>query len=175
MAKLPRNISALVEARKELGRSPSWDELSDGRYAFFTTPLTFAEDMTETGLQVRVKVSRRFIDRDAAIQLEYRPAGRRSIEPLWRIEWRPIGVHQNGDCPPDLAMARLTGTHQHRFDDNYLEGENRMRSNNLPAARPIEAEIGSLSKFIEFSGDLFNIVDVERIFLPEFPGDLFGI
>jgi hypothetical protein len=114
MAILPRDICSLMESEKALVTVPDWNEKSDPRYIEFVHPLSVGE-VTIGGFILRVKVSKQFPDRDACAQIEYAPMGRRSAIPLWRIEWRPFGFHQNGAHPPEFADHRFAGTHDHVF------------------------------------------------------------
>lgn len=172
MSLLPTDIVELVEAEKSLGARPKWDNQSDPRYAVFTHPLTFG-GITIGGFQLRMKVSKRWVDRDAMMQLEFAPAGKRTEEKLWRLDWKPLHTHDNKGNPKELAFATLIDSHQHSFADNFLENERRMRAGNLPAARPFPNNPNALSDFVAFGGKLFRIKDIERIELPQFSPDMF--
>ena len=168
---LPQDIAELMAADKTLGSTPRWDVKSDSRYASLLHPLSVA-GMTVGGFDLRVKISKQFIARDATAQLEFSPSGRRSATPLWRIEWKPFTQHPNGKYPPDFAFQTLTGSHEHTFDDNFVTDEVRMRSPNLPAARPTSMDPNTLSDFLAFCGGRFRIVDISRVRIPALGGDL---
>jgi hypothetical protein len=171
MASLPSDIVALIASEKSLGARPSWDD-ADSRYLSFIAPLTVG-NVTTGGFELRVLVSKQWADRDALLQLEYAPAGRRDATELWRVDWRRFHTHVNKGRPPDLPFATLTDSHHHPFADNYLPNENRMFSGSLPAARPLENSPGTLSELLAFCGKLFKINDIGLVKLPDITGDLF--
>ena len=172
MAGLPKNIGDVIQSDKLLGASPIWDESTDHHYLVFTQPLTILP-IGVGGYQLRVKVARHWVDRDAVMQLEYAAAGKRSALPLWRLDWKPFHSHQNSGQPPDDPLGFFGGSHQHPFDDNYLELEDRMRFGNLPAARPFLSDPNTLSDFLAYGGELFRIKDISRINLPVSGPDIF--
>jgi hypothetical protein len=173
MSDLPSNINDLIAAEKKLPpAAPIWDVKSDDRYYVFTVPLIVV-DQAITGLQLRAKSSKRHVDRDALCQLEFAPTVRASI-PLWRLQWRPFERHVNKAWgPPGLENKTILGTHEHRFEDNWVAPENRMRISNLPAARPLAPDFATLSDFLAFSGQRFKINDIDRIEPPLISQDLF--
>lgn len=170
MIRVPIEIVGLVSVEKTLGATPNWDDKSDPKYIVFEYPLAVAGVVTG-GFQLRMKVSKTWIDKDACAQLEFCPAGKRTELVLWRVEWRPIGCHTNGAMPADHKFASISGTHQHTFDDNYLPGEGRMKSGNLPAARPINNDLNTLSEFLAYVGKLFRIRDIELVEIPSISPD----
>ena len=93
MAVLPRNIVDLMGAEKRLNFRPQWDSDSDPRNFVLTAPLTVDEE-TVGGFELRARVSKQFVDRDAMLQLEFAATARSRVE-LYRCEWRPFGVHTN--------------------------------------------------------------------------------
>lgn len=170
MVKLPAEIVGLIDAEKSLGAKPNWDDKSDPKYIVFAYPLTI-DGMVTGGFQLRFKISKTWVDRDAVAQLEYRPAGKRSALPLWRIEWRPISPHTNAGMPDDLKFTTIEGTHHHPFLENYLPADQRMREGNLPAARPIDNDLNTLSDFLACVGKIFRIRDVELVEIPTISAD----
>ena len=170
MLNVPAEILDLVDAEKILGAKPNWDENSDPKYVVFDFPLT-VEGVVTGGFQLRVKVSKTWIDRDAMAQLEFRPTGKRSSIQLWRIDWKPLSSHTNGAMPHEFRFATLEGTHHHPFADNYLSTETRMKEGNLPAARPIDNDLNTLSDFLACVGKIFRIKDVELVEIPAISPD----
>lgn len=170
--RLPQNIETLVNSEKRLDLRPEWDAANDPRYFVFTVPLVIGEAIIG-GFQLRAKVSKEFVDRDALMQLEFSVARRHQA--LWRIQWRPLETHTNkGWGPKGYEYMRFDGTsHQHMFIDNWIPSEHRTRAKNLPGARPIEPDPGTLSEFIAFSGKCFRIKDVDLINLPPSTADMF--
>lgn len=172
MVDLPLDVIALVASEKTLGDRPIWDERTDPKYFVFTHALTVGTVATG-GFQLRTKVSKRWVDRDALMQLEYAPAGRRSTTALWRLDWKPFHSHGNKGLPPDVAYESYDGSHQHPFSDNFLAEARRMRGSNLPAGRSLPWEPSTLSDFLRLGGELFNINDISRVILPITEPDIF--
>jgi hypothetical protein len=75
--------------------------------------------------------------------------------------------------PPGFELAKIRGTHEHRFDHNYLGAESRMRGSNLPAAVPVTPDFNALSDFIAFCGGSLRILDMNRVRPPAAAPDLF--
>jgi hypothetical protein len=171
MAQLPKDIEALVNAEKVLGGTPNWDSESDPKYVVFSYPLT-VNGVAIGGFQIRIKISKRWPDRDCMAQLEHAPT-RRSATPLWRADWRPLAPHTNAGSSKDYPFAIIEGSHHHPFEENYIRNEQRMRTGNLPNARPFPSDLNTLSDFLAFAGKLFRIKDVHLIELPPVSADMF--
>jgi len=172
MTQLPADIVELIEGDKLLGEAPLWNEKADPEYEFFTAALTVGAVATG-GFQLRVKVSKKFVHRDAIMQLEYAPAGRRSAMQLWRLDWKRFHTHDNDGLPPEHAFESYPGSHQHPFFDNFIPAELRMRGSNLRAGRPFPKEPNTLSDFLALGGELFKIKDIRLVSLPVIGPDIF--
>lgn len=160
---------------KQIAVRPKWDDQSDRRFFVFTVPLILPTT-GETGFELRGKVSKQHIDRDALFQLEYARGGRDRTE-LSRCQWRPFEVHQNKNWGPtgyELATFRRE-SHWHTFSDNYLPEEGRMRAGSLPAAVPVHPDPSTLSDFIAFSGECFRIKNIALIDVPSMSPDMFWV
>jgi hypothetical protein len=110
------------------------------------------------------------------MQIQYQPT-RGPCTPLARAEWRPTSVHTNKAVgPPELQMLRISETHIHEFDLNWLPDKDRMREGNLPVARPIRPDLQSFEDFLVFVGKAFRISEIQKVERPSWqePG-LFGI
>lgn len=120
MPPLPPDIADIVEAEKTLGITPEWDGKSNPRFLQILAPLT-KDLLTIGGFELRLKISKQFVARDALAQLEFCFSGRRSAVPLWRIDWRPFHFHGNDGVPPDCPYETFDAeSHEHGFSDNYL-------------------------------------------------------
>lgn len=174
MSRLPNNITDLVAAEKAFPSRPIWDTKSDPRYALFTIPLiVVGSDIS--GFQLRAKASKEHIDRDALCQLEFGHS-KRDVTPLWRCQWLPLEVHRNKMWgPPGFEGRSIRGSHEHRFDHNWISSKHRMRAGNLPGAVPIEAELTTLSSFLVFCGEQFSVSNMDLVELPQISSDLFWI
>ena len=125
MAMVPANIVDLMEAEKRLS-SPVGRHFRPSKLRA-DAPLTIAEE-TVGGFELRARVSKQFIDRDAMMQLEFATSGRSRLE-LYRCEWRPFGFHTNKAWgPPGFELARFhQQSHSHQFDDNWVDAEQNAR------------------------------------------------
>jgi len=169
---LPFNIEPLVSAKKRLNARPVWDGNSDRHYFTFLVPLII-EEGAETGFELRSKVSKIHIDRDALMQLEY--GHKRSKNELIRCQWRPFETHVNKAWgPPGHELESFDRrSHAHTFEHNYLISERRMRGRSLPAAIPIEPDPTSLSDFFAFCGEFLKISNIGLIEPPSQSPDMF--
>jgi hypothetical protein len=172
MSVLPPNIDELIDAEKSFSVRPRWDDQSDPRYFTFLAPLSTGEE-TIGGFEVRAKVSKEFVNRDAFMQLEFATTGR-SREELWRCQWRPFETHTNKAWgPPGFVLARFVNeSHHHPFWENWIAAERRMRGGSLPAALPLMPDPATLSGFLDFCGNCFRIKNMNLVELPGGP-DLF--
>jgi hypothetical protein len=171
--RLPDDISGFISSAKRFNSRPKWDYTSDARYAVFTLPL-LADGFT-SGLELRAKVSRQLVDRDALFQLEFANSTRERV-PLWRCQWRPLETHTNKAWGPpgfELAIFREL-SHHHSFEDNYLPSTKKMRSG-LPAARPVIPDPIVLSEFIAYCGECFKIENMQWVEVPQLIPDLFWV
>lgn len=173
MAALPQNIADLVFGPKRLPVRPKWNPDSNPRFFEFVSPLV-SDGVAVGGFELRARVSKEHVGRDAMMQLEYAPAAQKRIE-LWRCCWKPFHNHTNRAWgPPGFALARLDkASHHHAFADNWVQGEARMRGGSLPAARLINPDPSTLSDFIAFCGDCFKINNISLIEVPSRNADLF--
>jgi hypothetical protein len=171
MGQLPTEIESLINAEKILGGTPNWDYDSDSKYVVFSYPLEI-EGITTGGFQLRLKVSKRWPDRDCIAQLEYAPT-RRTAFPLWRVDWRPLSPHTNTGTSKEYPFVKFTDSHHHPFDENFFALELRMRAGNLPNARPLLNDLNTLSDFLACVGELFRIKDINRVEIPSVSADMF--
>lgn len=174
MSILPPNIQELVFAEKAFATRPRWDDQSDPRYFVFLAPLSIGE-VTIGGFEVRAKISKRFVDRDALLQLEFALSGRKREE-LWRCQWKPFETHQNKAWgPPGFELAQFASrSHHHPFSENWVADEQKMRRGSLPAALPINPEPATLSEFLDFCGMCFRIKNMNFVEAPQSP-DMFWV
>lgn len=175
MAGLPINIAALIDSEKTIDIDHGWDSKPNDKYLTILAPLAVSE-VTIGGFDLRLKISKTFVARDAFGQLEYALHGRRTAVGLWRLEWRPFSIHDNGAFPPEFAWASFAQvSHEHRFEDNYIPNEHRMRAGNLPAVRGLTPDPGTLSDFLALCGERFRIKDIARLRVPSVTPDLFWV
>lgn len=174
MSSFLSSLQELAYAEKSLNSAPVWDDKINNQYFQFCAPLSVDGTFPE-GLQLRATALKVHFDRGVLFQLEIDPPGYKARQ-IARVEWRPIKGHRNRPIgPPELHFMEISGTHYHPFDLNFLEDENRMRSGNLPVARPIEPDFQSFKELIDFVGLEFRINNMELVQPPEWEADLFAI
>jgi hypothetical protein len=168
------DLPGLYAAQKVLSGKPKWEQ-SDSVWFCFTGSLEI-DGVTIPGLELRGGACQSLPDRAARFQLQYQPP-RGPCTHLTRAEWRPMSVHTNKAVgPPELQMMRISETHIHEFEHNWLAEEGRMRVGSLPVARPVRPDLQSFEDFLVFVGKEFRISEIEKVERPSWrePG-LFGI
>lgn len=151
------------KATKSIPVSHDWEE-AERDYLKWVGPLDL-DGVTVEGLQVRVTAHTQHPDEAVAVQLEYHPAAGRP-EQLARVEWRPLRPHNNNNKGPDEWRLRaFRQTHIHRFEDNWLIAEQRMRTGNLPIAIPFQ-DLDSYEEFLDKCGKELNIENMSIVPLP---------
>ncbi|WP_256807137.1 hypothetical protein [Bradyrhizobium sp. Bra64] len=168
------DFPGMMAAEKTLSGRPKWEQ-SDSVWFCLTGSLEI-DGVTIPGLELRGGACQNLPDRAVRFQVQYQPA-RGPCSHLSRAEWRPMGVHTNKAIgPPELQMLRISETHIHEFEHNWLPDEGRMRVGNLPVARPIRPDLQSFEEFLVFIGEAFRISGMQKVERPGWqePG-LFGI
>jgi hypothetical protein len=152
----------LVFGWKEIASSVEWSspaDPEDGHVAFLV-PLEI-DGVTIAEFALRGGAYEQHADKAVMFQLEIGSLGVRTRTPLVRLDWRPLNpIHKN----PDKVL--ISGSHVHRFEANWLESEQRMRTGNLPVAEKI-AEIHTFTELLDFAKILFRINNIEQIPVPE--------
>jgi hypothetical protein len=157
------DLKYLVEVRKSLVVLPKW-QVRDSKFFTLVSALD-VDGVTVEGLGIRAAALQTMPDRGVMFQLEHAPPHGPSVQ-LVRIEWNPLRPHTNPNVGPvNLRLQRIDGSHIHGFTDNWIEGENRMRSGNLPIAFLIEKNPESFQQLLKVIGEVLNIdgiVDIEQ-------------
>jgi hypothetical protein len=164
---MPGPYHPLVEQWKSISGTVEWSSPlapEDGAITFLV-PLEI-DGVTIAGFALRGKAYGHLPDEAVSLQIEIGHDGLRRRTPLVRIDWRPRSpFHQNSD------KKRFGGSHEHLFEDNWLEGEHRMRTGNLPEARKI-AEIHAFKELLDYAMILFRINDINKVPEPEWSSKL---
>jgi hypothetical protein len=85
-----------------------------------------------------------------------------------------LGVHTNPNSG-EQPLMRITGSHIHPFELNWLPELGRMRAGNLMIARPLNPDPASYEELLAIVGKEFRISGLDRIERPSWRlGDLFG-
>jgi hypothetical protein len=128
------------------------------------------------GLELRAGAAQSLPDRAVRFQLQYYPAKSECLL-LGRIEWRPLSPHTNpANCAEQLKLLRITGSHIHGYEMNWLEEMGRLRTGNLPVAEPLKDDPTNFEALLEVVGREFRITGLEKIERPPWRmANLFGV
>jgi hypothetical protein len=130
------------------------------------------DGLTIEGLELRCGALQNAPDRAVTFHLQHYPAKGPCI-PLARIDWKPLGSHTNPNAG-ELPLLRIDGSHAHEFHLNWLAEHGRMRTGNLPVARPLNPDPRTYDELLAVVGKQFRINGIERIEQPPWRlGDLF--
>lgn len=94
---------------------------------------------------------------------------------LARYEWKSL---REGHTNPrkkgsPVSGLRVSRTHYHSFDLNWLEAENRLRGGNLPLAESITEEPDSFESLRREVGKLFRINNMDVVLPPPWEYKMF--
>jgi len=167
---------ALFNAKKALARFPGWSEPEpETDYIWFNAPIEIA-GVVETSFVLHGGCIRTVPDRNVTFELRCSAPSKKRTMPIARIEWRSLqGGHSNRRRKGSAASGkRVSETHHHSFDLNWIESERRMRSGNLPQAEEIDQEIQSFESLLDCVGKLFRINNMRIVTCPPWAYDLFN-
>jgi hypothetical protein len=153
-----------MEAEKTIVSFPGWSEPDESNYIWFDVVLEVG-GVVDAAFTFHGGCCQTIPDRHLTFELRVRrQPGRRCI-PLARICWRSLTGHTNrrGVGPPELAGRRLSSSHYHSFDLNWLPNGGRMRGGNLPLAMNLRDGLDSYAEVREFVGSAFNINNITVI------------
>jgi hypothetical protein len=164
----------LVASRKEIASFPGWSEPEpETDSMWFIAPLSMggviAEAFALHGLCMKHVPDRHVI-------FELKAMGRRGKKvSIARYEWRSLreGHTNSRRKGSTVSGQRVSATHYHSFDLNWLPAEHRMRSGNLPMAQSVEQEPVSFESLIEEVGKLFRINNMTVVLPPKWEYDFF--
>ena len=156
------DLRHLTTSTKSIPSFHDWNE--DGPDLNWISPLD-VDGVTLEGLRLRLKALATLPEEQVCAQLEFQQPGNR-CQPLVRVEWRPLRGHSNKHIgPQEWRLKVFKQTHVHRFDDNWLQTEQRMRAGNLPVAVPIE-DVDSYKKFLDICSLELKIANMPQMPLP---------
>lgn len=168
--------TALIVPLKSIAVFPGWtDSESETGYVWFDAPLDIG-GVTEPGFVLHGGC---YINRpDVHVTLELRISkslGRRT-RPLERIDWRSLsGGHSNATrkgLPKEVSGRRVSCTHLHAFELNYLYSECRMRAHDLPYAAEIDEDLDSFESLLKYAGKRFRINNIHVVSPPSWEYNL---
>lgn len=156
-------LEQIFDSPKRIDDAVRWKECGTDWWGFLI-PLSI-EEVTIEGLILRGKSAMNYLDRGFLLQIEYRRSA--SSIALARSDWRALHNHNNKRIgPEDLRFVEQKGSHLHRFDQNYLPDEDRMRGSNLPIATPISPDHETCQEYIDGMGKYFRISNMEQVVPP---------
>ena len=96
----------------------------------------------------------------ATFQLDCDDLGNQSHIPVYRLDWRPLRAHTNGNLgPPELHGLFFDKgvTHEHFCFDHVAPGEQRLRSGGVQSARRIDRDIADFRSALSHACDTINL------------------
>lgn len=166
-----KDVGALVKARKGLSGHLRWVNHDDQLRLVSTLDI---EGITQEGFWLRGQCVRGLPDRQVTFQLEAALRGGRTHVPVARVDWRPAHAHTNRNIGPEAyRLMTLEGSHHHPFDANWPLGIERMVSEHLPVAEPLERDPPDFGSLLLRVGQLFKIQGMKEIPAPEWEPELF--
>jgi len=163
----------LVAARKEIVSFPGWQEPEpETGGVWFMAPLAIAGVIQEAfylhGLCLKYVP-----DRNVSFEIKVHTV--KSKIALARYEWRSLreGHTNSRRQGSPVSGQRVTPTHYHSFDLNWLEAKGRLRSGNLPQAESVEREPERFESLRDEVGKLFRINNMNVVLPPPWEYNMF--
>ena len=160
---MPDQTPDLMAVTKTLTTVPEWKEHGD-QFRFVST--LDVDGVTQEGLWLLGRCLREHPDCDVTFQIDRMYAGFRR-GPAMRLDWRPKNSHTNKNLgPSELRLRIIEGSHVHPFDENWTLGFQRMVSENLPIAIPLDEDPKDFAALTQLAGELFRIDGLESLPVP---------
>ncbi len=170
-----QEFPVLVSSAKTISVFPGWSapEKETG-YMWFDVPLEI-DGITVAGLNLHGGCYERHPQKHVTFELRIGRSPGRKCLPLIRMCWRSLqGGHSNPRLgTSEWAGIRVSDTHLHSFELNWLPEEVRMRGQNLRIAREIDEQLDTFSAVKRFVGINFNINNIDLVTNPNWVYDLF--
>lgn len=162
------NHSALIVPLKAISVFPGWSNPEpETDYSWFDAPLEIG-GVTEPGFVLHGGCYIGQPERHVTLELRISKTPGRRMRPLERIDWRSLsGGHTNPTRRgAPMSGRRVSDTHLHAFDLNFLSSEGRMRAYDLPYATEIEEDLDSFESLRRFAGIRFRINNITLVSPP---------
>jgi len=164
------DLKHYFESEKLLARRSKWIQ-PDSENLRLSCPLDI-DGITVAGLEFCAYATRQFHNEGVRLQLQYLPPKGRSY-PFCRIDWKPFHEHcNNGRGPADLKLLRMTGSHIHSFELNFIPETDTLRQHNLPIAEPLTPDANSFEDLLDFTAKLFRIGNMDWVSSPPWQGKM---
>jgi hypothetical protein len=168
-------LEAMFHAEKAIATVPVWSQPEpETDFVWFLAPLEI-NGVVEANFVLFGGANHKLADRNVIFELQVGAPGQRKKIPLARVEWRSIkGGHSNRRRGGNASSERrVSDTHYHSFEANWVASERRMRSGNLPQAVGLEEEPQSFESLREVIGNLFRINNISIVPKPPWEYNLF--
>ncbi len=168
-------LPELVAARKEIDQFPGWSDPEPETGAmWFIAPLAIG-GVTQEAFALHGLALKYAPDRNVCFELKALGPRNRKV-PLARYEWRSLrGGHTNSRrSGSPVSGQRVSATHYHSFELNFLEAQGRMRLGNLPQAESITQEPQTFESLRVDVGNLFRINNMSIVLPPPWEYGMFG-
>lgn len=163
------SFPTLVNATKQIAQFPGWQDAEpETGYMWFDAPIDIA-GVVQDGVFLHGGCYRYAPEKHVTFELFARSqSGRRKI-PLNRVDWRSLnGGHSNPRRPGSpVSGLRVSATHFHDFELNWIPLESRMRGRDLSQARNIDEELQSFESLREFVRRSFRITNMDVVLPPK--------
>jgi hypothetical protein len=177
MSLLGADARHILETEKRLLRRVDWS-VTGGNRAGCARRVMFESrvNMKSTvprGVWFRASLIPQFAD-SATFQLECESPGAKARIPLFRLDWRPMGVHRNGGLgPPELRGLFIEAgvTHVHSCLDHIDEETGELGSGSL-TARVVSPDFDSYDAALIWFCEKTRILNLGDIPPPPTQGEL---
>ena len=162
------NPSALIVPLKSISVFPGWSEPEPQTgYSWFDAPLEIG-GVTEPGFMLHGGCYIGQPDCHVTLELRLSKTPGRKMRPLERIDWRSLNGGHSNPYRRGVAVSgqRVSATHLHAFDLNFLPLEGRMRHADLPYAVEIEEDLDSFESLRRYAGIRFKINNITVVSTP---------
>lgn len=166
----------IVEAHKDISAFPGWSNPEpETGYVWFDAPLEIG-GVVEHGVILHGGCLSEYPDCNISFELRVsRVPGRKCI-PLMRLDWRSL---QGGHLNPrrgnsEWSGRRVSDTHLHAFELNWLPEEGRMRGGKDRLAMDIPEELRTFDDVLHYVGSCFRINNIGVVSVPPWEYDLFA-
>jgi hypothetical protein len=169
------DLQTLAAAQKAIAQFPGWSEPEpETGYCWFHAPLMIA-GVVEQGFVLHGGYLKHAPEANVSFELLVgKPGGKRKIA-IARVDWRAVrGGHTNRRRKGSpVSGLRVSNSHHHSFELNWVPLEGRMRSGDLPMAEDIDQRIQTFELLRDSVGNLFRINNIDVVTPPKWEYDLF--